>query len=176
MNATLSTRKHSCALLAVVTILGCIHVWQLAYDDTGHTLRAQGGVEINNTQRSHQHIANDIDARSKLPRSFTTINTFFQPLERQNKIRVGVIETKHRAVLDAWAAAWTSEGWATRVLTLDDAKKHPRYSELEARISKLPLGKSVQYDKMCYLRCARPDLARPHSLPDDAHTLATNGM
>jgi hypothetical protein len=59
---------------------------------------------------------------------------------------------KDKAVLDAWSYAWASAGWATRVLTPDDAKKHPRFSELEARVAKLPVGENVEYFKMCYLR------------------------
>lgn len=77
-----------------------------------------------------------------------TMYTFFQP--------IGGASTpppRDQAVLDAWSNAWASAGWATRILTLDDAKKHPRFVELEARIVKLPLGGNIEYDKMCFIRC-----------------------
>ena len=40
----------------------------------------------------------------------------------------------------------------TIVLSLEDAKKHPEYAALRARIEKLPLGGNREYDMACYLR------------------------
>lgn len=78
--------------------------------------------------------------------SVKTMHTFFHP------IGATVPRIQDQAILDAWAVAWASAGWATRILTLEDAQKHHRYKELSARISKLPLGGNIEYDRMCYIR------------------------
>ena len=53
------------------------------------------------------------------------------------------------ALVAAWEAAWQSAGWRTKVLTMEDAKRHFQYDELWPLIDAMPL---IQYDKLCYLR------------------------
>ena len=47
---------------------------------------------------------------------------------------------------------WRNAGWRTRVLTLKDAKLSPLYEDMWALLSKLKLGPSALYEKMCFVR------------------------
>jgi len=52
-------------------------------------------------------------------------------------------------LLDVWKEEWTNAGFDYRVLTLDDAKKHPFYEEMETIVTPL-FGNG--YDSMCFYR------------------------
>jgi len=54
--------------------------------------------------------------------------------------------------LAVWRQYWISRGWQPRVLTLADARRHPRYAALHSQFLRLPLGPSPDYDLACYLR------------------------
>lgn len=61
--------------------------------------------------------------------------------------------TRDRDILQAWKDAWSAMGYIPRVLTLEDARRHPDYeSYSEILDKKVPLGSNKEYDKACYLR------------------------
>ncbi len=43
------------------------------------------------------------------------------------------------AVVDLWRQSWSSKGWDARVLSIVDAKRHPRYPEINRRVDTLPV-------------------------------------
>jgi len=51
-----------------------------------------------------------------------------------------------------WSEWWRSQGWTPRILTLADARRHPRYEALRDRFLRVPLGTNVKYDLACYIR------------------------
>ena len=64
-------------------------------------------------------------------------------------------ELTNAKVIDAWNRTWMARGWETKIVTLADAQRHPRFNELRDKLEKVPLGtkKHLQkYDLMCYLR------------------------
>jgi len=52
-------------------------------------------------------------------------------------------------LLEVWKEEWSSLGFEARVLTLEDAKKHPYFLEMEALMTPLFGG---GYDAMCFYR------------------------
>lgn len=57
---------------------------------------------------------------------------------------------EERALLDAWSSAWAAKGWIPRVLTLDDARRHPHYVQYHGA-EVMEHGRD-RYSKLCYLR------------------------
>jgi len=51
-----------------------------------------------------------------------------------------------------WSEWWRSQGWTPRILTVADARRHPRYEAILARLLRLPLGSNPKYDLACYVR------------------------
>ena len=77
------------------------------------------------------------------------IYTFFEPKKR---LRSSQQKEAHYALLEAWKDLWTQAGWEPRILTLDDARKHPDYEKFsEAIITKGNLYQG-SYDYMCFMR------------------------
>lgn len=66
------------------------------------------------------------------------IHTFFQPIKGQDPM------------LQAWKDEWESVGWQTKVLTLDDAKKHPYFDTMREAVEKV--FPSDTYNQLCFYR------------------------
>ena len=78
------------------------------------------------------------------------IYTFFT-LKRE-KFGPNLDRNIHEALLDVWVKLWTEAGWEPRILTLEDAKKHPdfdKYSKAVASIDRLFDG---SYNYLCFMR------------------------
>ena len=56
---------------------------------------------------------------------------------------------QHEELLKAWEMSWNSKGWKTRVLTIDDAKKHPEFDSITKELERLGLN---PYNRKCYWR------------------------
>jgi len=60
----------------------------------------------------------------------------------------------HEALLDTWKEMWIEAGWEPRVLTLEDAQRHPDYEQYKSEL----IGTSANnlfedsYDFMCFVR------------------------
>ncbi len=58
-----------------------------------------------------------------------------------------------QALLQLWTDKWTEAGWDARILTTDDAKRHPRFEEFDEKLSQVPLnGNNEDYNRLCYYR------------------------
>lgn len=55
-------------------------------------------------------------------------------------------------LLGLWKVSWENNGWKTRVLTLDDAKRHSNYSKYISRFSAFPTVNDKQYELACFNR------------------------
>lgn len=75
-----------------------------------------------------------------------TMSTFFTPVEGGC---CGMSEQGHLNLVKAWEEAWQSWGWDTRVLTEQDARRHPRFEEME---QKLNLSDVNEYNHRCFWR------------------------
>jgi len=53
-------------------------------------------------------------------------------------------------VLKLWEKEWTHYGFVTKVLTIEDAKKHPDFDKVEKIME--PLHKKMGYDALCFYR------------------------
>ncbi len=49
-------------------------------------------------------------------------------------------------LLGLWKVSWENNGWKTRVLTFDDAKRHKNYNKYADRFSTLPTINNKQYE------------------------------
>jgi len=54
------------------------------------------------------------------------------------------------ATLDLWREEWTNAGFDTKVLNLEDAKRHPDFTEIEKAM--IPLYGSTGYNAICFYR------------------------
>ena len=60
-----------------------------------------------------------------------------------------MMNDQHEELLKAWEVSWNSKGWKTRVLTIDDAKKHPEFDSVTKELERLGLS---PYNRKCYWR------------------------
>mmetsp|Transcript_15759 Transcript_15759/g.24507 ORF Transcript_15759/g.24507 Transcript_15759/m.24507 type:complete len:354 (+) Transcript_15759:151-1212(+) len=77
------------------------------------------------------------------------MHTFFQPIRTGGDTPAGMSQEAHQALLKEWEAAWQQAGWDTKVLTVQDAKKHPEFEPLSRIIQTFDIG---EYDKLCFIR------------------------
>jgi len=54
------------------------------------------------------------------------------------------------AVLQVWKREWSNYGFETKVLTIEDAKKHPDFEKVESIME--PLHTKMGYDALCFYR------------------------
>lgn len=83
------------------------------------------------------------------------VYTFFDDLYNVYDQRRGGKTTspEDHEILDAWTYSWKSMGFNPKVLTLDDAKRHPDFERFSTLLDeKVPLGSNTAHDKVCYLR------------------------
>lgn len=82
------------------------------------------------------------------------IYTFFEMKLRRD----GILDLngEHDKMLATWSNAWSEAGWDPRILTLEDAKKHPEFEKYSAPIMEITdptafiYGNSYNY--MCLMR------------------------
>ncbi len=56
-------------------------------------------------------------------------------------------------MLGLWKEEWTAAGFETHILSLEDAKLHPRFAEFEEKLQNIPLNTLTKtYDQMRYFR------------------------
>eukprot|EP00956_Cyclotella_meneghiniana_P021831 scaffold40373_cov22-Cyclotella_meneghiniana.AAC.1 len=67
-----------------------------------------------------------------VPMQKPVMSTFFTPVKGGC---CGMSEQGHLNLVQAWEDAWQSWGWETLVLTEEDARKHPRFDEMERALS-----------------------------------------
>jgi hypothetical protein len=80
----------------------------------------------------------------------TRAYTFF---ERPRSLSASELQTELE-VLQLWNESWTANGWATRVLGLADARRHPQFEHSLAAFVSLPPGPrgSLDVELPNYLR------------------------
>jgi hypothetical protein len=74
------------------------------------------------------------------------MSTFFTPVKGGC---CGMSEQGHLNLVKAWEEAWQSWGWDTKVLTEEDARRHPRFEEFEEKISQIDVD---EYNHRCFWR------------------------
>ena len=53
--------------------------------------------------------------------------------------------------VEQWKSAWMEAGWHPVILNLDDAKKHPGFSDFQGVVNDSAM-KGIEYEQMCYYR------------------------
>lgn len=80
------------------------------------------------------------------------VHTFYSRVDTQYDAE----NENHDALLANWESAWREMGWEPRVLTMEDAKRHPDYEDFNRALDRLPLdgasGSVGAYNRACYLR------------------------
>ena len=70
----------------------------------------------------------------------------------------GMDDKSDNELLALWKRHWENAGWEPRILSLEDAKKHPSYDDYMSRLESLPMdgvsgkGKNRLYNQLCFLR------------------------
>ena len=87
------------------------------------------------------------------PGSRPVIHTFFEWIPPRNR-GTQMSDVADKALIAEWKAAWKAAGWEPRVLTLEDAKKHPQYHDYAPTLNSIPmlgvdgLGGNVVYNQV----------------------------
>ena len=76
-----------------------------------------------------------------------TMYTFFEP--DPLGYCCGMMNADHDRLVRAWEKSWQDKGWNTKVLTKDDAMKHPEFESLSIMLRGLALS---VYNQKCYWR------------------------
>ena len=80
------------------------------------------------------------------------IYTFYGTIDPSIK-HTGMTDSADERLLQVWKEKWTEAGWDARILNLDDAKRHPRFSEFDEKLQQIPLnGPNEYYNQLCYYR------------------------
>lgn len=80
------------------------------------------------------------------------IYTFFSPIGKEGDRAEDTSE--HERLLHVWKTLWKESGWEPRLLTMDDARKHPdfkKYSDL-LQNSEYPNLWDQSYNSLCFFR------------------------
>lgn len=92
------------------------------------------------------------DARVLTEDERPVMHTFYNRIDPNVHHKYGGMTDESDAqLLLVWEAAWKAAGWKTRIVTLEDAKKHPDYEKFDKLLDleKMPFG---FYDKLCFMR------------------------
>lgn len=114
-------------------------------DLSGYNLR-RGLEEDGITQDAEIEQPNQEENLQHLTNVKPVMHTFFDPVPNSC---CGMNEEGHETLLDVWKKAWEAEGWQTKVLTKNDAKSHPDFKSLNARLEKLHV---TPYNRRCFWR------------------------
>ena len=80
------------------------------------------------------------------------------PMKNNGQKGTGMTVEADEAMMALWKESWQRIGWEPRLLTLDDAQRHPRFHEFYNLLQKIPLwgknraGVNRDYNQYCYLR------------------------
>ena len=78
--------------------------------------------------------------------------TFYDKIDSKDK-HTGMTNDADQRLLKVWEEEWNAAGWDTRILNLEDAKKHPRFSEFHKKLEPIHLKTlNVVYNRLCYYR------------------------
>ncbi|PIK43061.1 hypothetical protein BSL78_20090 [Apostichopus japonicus] len=107
-------------------------------------------LKLNNTiQAKHIDSLNKSDLhKSVQEEGECTIYTYYQPIKVQVVDELSAAEV----TLKAWKSAWSDAGWRPRVISEDDARKHPEYVSLRTRFERLPTINVKEYEMSCFMR------------------------
>ncbi len=80
------------------------------------------------------------------------IYTFFHRIDQDNR-HTGMTNTGDDEMLALWQEEWTTAGFETRILSLEDAKSHTRFAEFEEKLDLVPMNTPTKmYNRMCFYR------------------------
>lgn len=80
------------------------------------------------------------------------MHTFYDRIDPKKHIKyTGMSDEADRKMLQHWKRYWHRAGWDPRILTLEDAKRHPEFERVDTLLDldTMPFG---YYDKLCFLR------------------------
>ncbi|KAJ8021941.1 hypothetical protein HOLleu_39286 [Holothuria leucospilota] len=86
---------------------------------------------------------------SKLPGNVQcTMYTYFQ---KDNNTKPDAVNENNK-ILHLWERAWSLAGWKPRILTEEDAKRHPNYEEFSRKFWAFPTVNKKEYEIACFMR------------------------
>jgi hypothetical protein len=80
------------------------------------------------------------------------MSTFYQRVEDAGGGHI-LLDTDEE-ILGIWKSAWSDAGWETRILTMEDARRHPRFDYYAKKLEVATPGihEPVDYNKVCFYR------------------------
>ena len=109
--------------------------------DSNQSLRSTSAIQ-NVPAALQQHQVNPVVTADRRP----VMSTFFEPVEGGC---CGMSEEGHRNLVKSWEAAWQSLGWDTKVYNAEDAKRHPKFVDVEQKLRAVGMN---EYDQRCFWR------------------------
>lgn len=85
------------------------------------------------------------------------IYTFFERINDENR-HTGMDTDSDDELLRAWKDKWTAAGWEAVILSMDHARRHPKFEEFEERLKLVPMngtggaGLNRLYNELCFYR------------------------
>ena len=138
-------RKHRRTIVGCCIALFCVANWSLSWDDSAI-------IRNDNGHRVARHLAADTSRMLEAFEDRPMMYTFFEPIPADER-RTGMNDDQDVALLKAWRESWEEAGWNTKVLTLDDAKRHPHFDELLEKLQDSSKNnKQARYENLCFLR------------------------
>lgn len=81
------------------------------------------------------------------------INVFYEPIAPEQRF-TSMSDEDDEALLDFWKQSWSTAGWESRVLSLQDAKKHSLYQSFEKELDRLCMDEFGKFSLLRWLAMA----------------------
>lgn len=80
------------------------------------------------------------------------IYTFYARIDPEKHVRyTGMSDSADRLMLQHWERYWRKVGWEPKILTMDDARRHPQFERFDEALDLDKINFGI-YDKLCMLR------------------------
>ncbi|KAJ8042201.1 hypothetical protein HOLleu_13204 [Holothuria leucospilota] len=100
-------------------------------------------VENNYNQQKQTQIRNEVNTTKSC-----LVYTYFQTPPNATKTKLQLSADTIRV----WKNSWSRAGWTPRVLTEEDAKRHPEYEMFREKFLSLPTTNPKAYEMSCFMR------------------------
>ncbi|KAL7479441.1 hypothetical protein ACHAW6_005242 [Cyclotella cf. meneghiniana] len=136
----LSSRSEMRIALVVLTAFALVSLFN------GPLLQQSTGPSVSHGRRLLLSTDDQPQSTTSLRPGKPIMATFFEPVPGGC---CGMTEEGHKNLVNAWERAWQSYGWQTKILTEADARKHPRFEELELKLVEADVN---GYNRRCFWR------------------------
>ena len=118
-----------------------------------------GDLRAHHVQNAVEHDERDSDMTVPSMEESSTSNqrkthmyTFFERIDASAR-STGMSDERDNEMIAIWKEEWQAAGFAVKILTMQDAKNHPKFLEFQQQLQKVSLNTPTKiYNQMCYYR------------------------